>query len=327
MRLPETAFTAKGRLLAFKKILITGDNGFVGGYLKNILSANNECYSLADPEGRIDLTEASRISAFFAAAPVFDAVVHLAAHGSVAESFLNPRRTYEVNFGGTYNIIDSLVKSGFRGRFLYVSSGDVYGLVDEDSLPVREACRLLPRSPYAVSKVASEALCFQRHAVEGLDVVIARPFNHIGAGQDERYSVAGFAKQIAEIKAGLRPPLITAGDMGVTRDFLDVRDVAAAYAGLLDLSGGSGYEVHNICSGTETPLAFVISEMLDIAGVSATIETDPSRLRPGEQKRMRGSNEKIKNAVGWKAEIPLRQSLSDIIVFWEKKIAPGRNVA
>ena len=116
-------------------------------------------------------------------------------------------------------------------------------------MPIRETQPLRPRNPYAVSKVAAEALCYQWSQTGPFEVVMARPFNHIGPGQSERFAISDFAKQIAEIKLGRRPPKLAAGDIDVTRDFTDVRDVVRAYLLLLD-KGRSG-EAYNVCSGIE----------------------------------------------------------------------------
>lgn len=166
-----------------------------------------------------------------------DAVIHLAAQSFVPRSFADPLETFHINFCGTYNVLTALKSCGFCGRFLYVGTGDIYGAVERSSLPITEKYLPKPRNPYAVSKLAAEALCFQWSQTEDLDIVMVRPFNHIGPGQDPHFVVSALAKQLAEVKKGLRPPVIEAGDLDVTRDFTDVRDVVAAYKLLLDRGG------------------------------------------------------------------------------------------
>src|SRR5437867_674679 len=211
------------------KLLLTGSDGFVGSFLK----CHGSCVPLADEDGNVDLRDANRLRRAVAhIAP--DAVIHLAAQSFVPESFAHPRETYEINFFGTLNLLDALKAAGFTGRLLFVGSGDCYGVVAPAELPIDEAQPLRPRSPYAVSEAAAEALCYQWSQSEPFAIVMTRSFNHIGPGQSERFVVSDFARQLVEIRKGLRSPLIRTGDIDVTRDFTDVRDVVQAYLLLLE---------------------------------------------------------------------------------------------
>ncbi len=231
------------------------------------------------------------------------------------DSFADPARTFEVNLFGTLNLLSALKAFGFAGRMVYVSSGDVYGMVEEDCLPIREDLFPRPRNPYAVSKLAAEALCYQWSVTEGLDVVIARPFNHIGPGQSERFAVSGFAKQVAEIAAGRRPAEIEAGDLDVTRDFCDVRDVIAAY-GCLFASGRRG-AVYNVASGVERTLRDILKSLQDMAGVTAAVVPAAARFRPAEQRRVCASVARIKQDTGWSPAVPFDESLRTVLRHWE----------
>lgn len=155
-------------------------------------------------------------------------MVSLAAITTLRESFEDQRSTYDTNFTGTLNLLMALKDSNFSGQLLFVSSSEVYGLINAGDLPVSEALSPKPLSPYAVAKMASEALRYQWSRYERFKIVIARPFNHIGPGQSERFAIADFARQIAKIKLGLEPPVNTVGDIDTTRDFTDVRDIADA---------------------------------------------------------------------------------------------------
>lgn len=243
-----------------------------------------------------------------------EAVVHLAAITFVPESFARPHETYEVNLHGTINLLDSLSKLGFRGAFLYVSSGDVYGAVPAAALPITEQHLPKPRNPYAASKVAAEAYCYQLSQTSAMRVLIARPFNHIGPGQSERFVLPAMAKQILEIKRNRQPPMIEAGNLDVTRDFSDVRDVVKAYVALLE-NGASG-EAYNVCSGIERHVGEVLRQMLVIAGVSATLNVDKGKIRPNEQTRHYGSNHKLRERTGWQPQVPFEQSLRDLLHSW-----------
>lgn len=294
------------------QVLATGLSGFVGFHLRQQVPAVDLLY-----EGRpADLRNRDEVRAAVAAAKP-EAVVHLAAQSSVQASFADPVRTCEVNFLGTLHLLLALKEAGFRGRMLYVSSADCYGAVGDAELPVTEAQPLKPLNPYAVSKAAAEALCYQWSRLEAFEIVIARPFNHIGPGQSTHFAVASFARQIAACRKRRGQPRLVVGDIGVTRDFTDVRDVVRAYVALLER--GTNGEAYNVCSGVERPLRDVIGAMLAASGVEMQIEVDPQRLRGIEQRRMRGSFAKLQGATGWQPAIPFEQTLVDTLDHWDKE--------
>jgi len=273
---------------------------------------------LADKDGGVDIRDAGRLRRAIAEiAP--DSVIHLAAQSFVPASFADPLETYNVNFLGTLNILEALKASGFKGRFLFVGSGETYGVVGEGDLPVDETRALRPRSPYAVSKVAAEALCYQWSQCEDFEIVMTRSFNHIGPGQSDRFVVSDFARQVVEIRKGLRKPLIITGDIDVSRDFTDVRDVVRAY--LLLLERGTNGEAYNVCSGEEHFIRDILGRLQDFAGVEAAVERDPSRLRRAELRRMRGSARKLEGDTGWRREFALTRSLQDVLQDWESKLS------
>ncbi len=295
-------------------ILLTGASGFVGAFVQRQIS----CIPFDDVAHPVDLRDAGRVRLVIDQVRP-DAVIHLAAQSFVPASFENPRETYEINFLGTLNLLVALKESGFRGRMLFVGSGDTYGLVPEARLPLTEDLPLRPRSPYAVSKVAAEALCYQWSQTEGFAMVMTRSFNHIGPGQSERFVVSDFAKQVIEIKKGRRGAVLSVGDIDVTRDFTDVRDAASAYALLLE-RGGNG-EIYNVCSGVERSVRSILVRLLELANVDARIEQDPARLRIGEQRRFRGSHDKLRRDTGWEPAISIDQSLRDILQNWEERLS------
>ncbi|MBZ0096878.1 MAG: GDP-mannose 4,6-dehydratase [Sulfuricella sp.] len=304
-----------------KKLLITGGTGFVGSFIHTSLanSANPYGLELVPPQAMELRDPESVAKACTEAQPDF--VIHLAAQSFVPQSFANPHETFEINFFGTLNLLQALKQSDFKGQLLFVGSGDMYGLVNPESLPVTESFPLKPRNPYAVSKVAAEALCYQWSQTEGMNIVMARPFNHIGPGQSERFVVSDFARQIVEIKLGRREAEISVGDIDVTRDFTDVRDVVRAYLTLL-LEGKSG-EAYNVCSGKENSIREILEQLMALAGVQASIKQDSARFRPAEQRRIYGSCDKLRGVSGWQPEIKLEQSLVDNLNYWEWKLKHG----
>jgi GDP-4-dehydro-6-deoxy-D-mannose reductase len=300
------------------RLLVTGIHGFVGRIVAESALSHSQAnaWNIVDVPAQFDLRDADETRRLVAAARP-EAVIHLAAQSAVPESFNDPEDTLRVNLVGTLHLLEALRASRFAGRLLYVGTGDIYGLVPEDELPIRESRMPRPRNPYAVSKLAAEALCWQWHVTDGLDVVIARPFNHIGPGQSDRFAVSAFARQVAEVRLHRRPSVIHVGNLDTTRDFTDVRDVVAAYFSLLE-RGETG-EIYNVCSGVEYSMRSVLDELLRIAGIQARIELDPTRLRQTEQRRMCGDLTKIRAATGWAPKVPLRDSLRDALIHWERE--------
>jgi GDP-4-dehydro-6-deoxy-D-mannose reductase len=299
-----------------KRLLVTGQQGFVGTTLSRMVGVERQVagWSVIDMPGNVDLRDAAATSAMVgSAAP--DAVLHLAAQSWVPDAVRDPAATLQINLFGTLNVLQALKQCAFRGRMIYVSTGDIYGVVPEESLPVAETRLPAPRNAYSVSKLAAEALCYQWTATEGMDIVLARPFNHIGWGQSDRFVLSNFARQIVEIGQGRRKPAVAVGDIDVTRDFTDVRDVVHAYFALF-ASGASG-QVYNVCSGRDRSIRSLLDRMAELAGVAITIEQDHARLRKAEQRRVCGDPAKIGRATGWVADTPLDESLAAMLRYWE----------
>lgn len=300
------------------RVLITGDQGFVGTHA---LAQMPGAFGLSNLDPHIDIRDKAALVACLRFNPP-EAVLHLAALSFVPDSFKAPQSTYEVNFLGTLRLLEALTETGFKGRFLFVSSGDAYGMVAAESLPVRETLPLRPRNPYAVSKVAAEALCYQWSQTGPFEVVMARPFNHIGAGQAPTFAISDFARQIAEISAGLRPPVLEVGNIDVTRDFTDVKDVLKAYE--LLLSKGRNGEVYNVCSGVERSVRSLVERLLELAGVEADILNDPTRFRPSDQPRVCGDHGKLSMHTDWQPEVSMDDALLNLYRYWENEIGNSK---
>lgn len=296
------------------RLLVSGVAGFVG---RHALARWPQATGLTNNAGEIDIRDKAALLRHFSN-ELPETVLHLAALSFVPDSFKAPETTFEVNFLGTLRLLEALAESGFKGRFLFVSTGDAYGMVPVESLPILETRPLRPRSPYAVSKAAAEALCFQWSQTGPFEVIMARPFNHIGVGQATTFAISDFARQIAEIAAGKQAPVLNTGDIDVTRDFTDVGDVLHAYD--LLLKKGHNGEVYNVCSGAERSVRSLIERLLELSGVKAEIVKDPSRFRPSEQPRVRGSHEKLTQHTGWQPEIPIDETLLNLYRYWEHEI-------
>lgn len=298
------------------RVLITGDTGFVG---QHVLASWSGAVGLSTLAPQLDIRDkAELLACLHGFRP--SAVLHLAALSFVPDSFRSPEATFEVNFLGTLRLLEALAETGFKGRFVFVGSADAYGLVPAGSLPIKEDHPLRPRNPYAVSKAAAEALCFQWSQTGPFEVMMARPFNHLGAGQAPTFSISSFAQQIAEIAAGRRPPTLSVGDLEVTRDFVDVADVVSAYR--LILAHGQNGEIYNVCSGLERPLRTLLESLLSLSGVSAELVRDPARCRPFEQARVCGSPKKLSDHTGWQPRVPMDQTLAAIYRYWTQAGSP-----
>ena len=293
-------------------LLVTGLTGFVGSYLAGRPGATDLCLRDHPADLRVPAQVAEAVDAIRP-----DAVIHLAGQSSVAASVEDPAGTYRVNFDGTLHLLQALKTCGFRGRMLYIGSGDVYGSVAQESLPVTESAPLRPRNPYAVSKIAAEALCYQWSQAGPFEIVMTRPFNHVGPRQNPQFAVSDFARQIAAGRRGRGPGRLVVGDIDTTRDFTDVRDIVRAYE-LLLLHGRNG-EAYNVCSGVERSMRDVITAMLAAAGIDLPVEVDPQRLRKIEQRRMLGSFAKLRADTGWQPSIPFEQTLADTLTYWDQK--------
>ncbi|NDJ84509.1 MAG: GDP-mannose 4,6-dehydratase [Chloroflexi bacterium] len=308
------------------KALVTGATGFVGPYLAGALHAYDEIElhgtCLEDPMSLPDdivghFTELHQIN-IEEDAPVLhliqklkpDWVFHLAAQSHVGSSFRSPWPTLHTNIRGTLNILDSM-RSLPSSRLLFVSSAEVYGPVGPDDLPLRETHALNPGNPYSVSKAAAELLVRQYHMSYGVDAIIARPFNHIGPGQSERFALADFANQIARIEQGLQPPLLKVGNLAAARDMTDVRDIVRAYVQLL--IHGEGGQVYNICRGEGFVLQALVEKLIALSPQKIEIETEQDRLRPLDVPRVVGDASKLQQLTGWQVEIPLDATLRDIL--------------
>lgn len=313
------------------RILVTGVTGFVGQHLVQawrqqfptaeiwgVLQEETHLKTPLHGHVTLDLAEETAVQRI-AQDCAFDWIVHLAAQSFVPESFAHPQETWKVNLWGTFHLLEGLRQGQFQGRLLFVGSGGEYGKVEEDELPVREHYPLRPLDPYTASKAAAEMLCSQYRHTAPFDIVLARSFNHIGPGQSPQFVVANFARQVARIDLGQQEPILTVGNIEVTRDFLDVRDVVDAYRCLLE-RGQSG-EAYNVCSGREVRLSEVIATLVGCASRSIEVQVDPTRLRPTDAPRVWGSHEKLTAHTGWLPQREISTTLREVFTYWKGELA------
>jgi GDP-4-dehydro-6-deoxy-D-mannose reductase len=256
---------------------------------------------------------------FSAARPSY--IFHLAAQASVPASWEDPWNTLANNIKGQLNVLLAAVAMGTCPRILVVGSADEYGIVAPEELPIRENNALRPTSPYAVSKVAQDMLGYQYYASHKLPVVRVRPFNHIGPGQSPAFVTSDFARQIAEAEVGLRAPVLRVGDLTARRDFSDVHDIVRGYH--LALSEGEAGEVYNLGAERSYSIRDVLDRLVGRSTIPLQLEVDATRLRPVDIPEIVSDCSKFRARTGWRAEIPLEQSLQEILEYWRKQIQPG----
>jgi GDP-4-dehydro-6-deoxy-D-mannose reductase len=317
-----------------KKTLITGATGFAGAHLIRHLLKKNEHVifgtyledSSLDRFGelnnkiqleKIDLQETEKVAKLIEKIKP-DIVYHLAAFTSTSLSFGSPAEVITNNVSSQANILEALRKLGLKTKILIVSSGDIYGKVRKEDLPIDEETPLNPTNPYSVSKITQDFLALQYFLAYGLNIVRVRPFNHIGPGQSPNFAIPAFSKKIAEIEKGKIKPILKVGNLESRKDFTSVLDVVKAYDLILD-KGVPG-EVYNIGSGKSYKIGDVLNKLLSFSKLPITVETDKSLLRPVDDAEFICDYSKLNKATGWKPEVSIDEMLLKTLDYWRNII-------
>lgn len=301
-------------------ILVTGAAGFVGVHLLAALRARWPAALLHTQ--RLDVTDRDAVfAAIRHAAPTH--CVHLAAISAIGDARNEPELAWRVNLGGTLNVAAAMLTEAPRGHLLFVSSADAYGGTFRAVRHVDEDAALAPLNTYAATKAAAD-LALGAMAAEGLRVIRLRAFNHTGPGQRPDFAVAAFARQIARIERGLQPPVLRVGALDPERDFLDVRDVAAAYVAAIarseEIAPGT---ILNIASGKARRIGDVLDGLLARTTARITVETDVTRLRPSDIPHAAGHPAKAQKALAWRPQITWEQTLADVMEDWRERSRQG----
>jgi GDP-4-dehydro-6-deoxy-D-mannose reductase len=319
------------------RLLITGITGFVGSHMAEYALAQgaevigsarwrSRTENIEHLRGKIqlvecDLRDTSSVRRLLAVSRATH-IIHLAAQSFVGASWHTPLETLSTNTTGQLNLLEGIRELPTAPRFLVIGTSEEYGLVYPDEIPIAETNQLRPLSPYAVSKVAQDLMGFQYFKSYGLPIIRSRAFNHEGPRRGDVFVTSNFAKQIVEIEAGLRKPVMFVGDLKPRRDYSDVRDIVRGYWILLDR--GEPGEVYNLCSGRSWTIQQVLDFYLREARVKdIRVETDPARMRPSDVMILEGDPSKIAQ-LGWKVEIPFEQTLTDLLGYWRQNISTSR---
>ncbi len=317
------------------KILITGITGFAGSHLADFLLEEQpqaELHGLyrwrsrreniGQLEGRVALQECDIRDATATREVIEelrpDYIFHLAAQSFVPTSWKAPQESLSTNLLGQLNIFEAVRKAGLDSRIQVAGSSEEYGMVEPHEIPITEDQPLRPLSPYAVSKVAQDALAYQYFMSFGMKTIRTRGFNHTGPRRPSVFVCSDFARQVVEIEQGLREPVIRVGNLEARRDFTDVRDTVRAY--WLALSKGEPGEVYNVATGTSWAMSEVLDKLVELAGVEVKIETDTARLRPSDVPRLEGDATRLREATGWEPRIPFEQTLGDLLEYWRSHL-------
>jgi GDP-4-dehydro-6-deoxy-D-mannose reductase len=261
-----------------------------------------------------DITDKSSVdSALHLVQP--NAIVHLAARASGADS--DSSGVFSTNVGGSRNVLQSASSLSNCSRVVMVSSGYVYGSSAPDH-PSKETDALATPGKfgcYTDSKAAMEELCANFSGI----AIVARPFSHTGPGQVPSFAIPGFAKQIAEIEAGVLAPVVHVGNLEALRDMLHVKDVVRAYSALL--KAGVPGETYNVSTGKPVSVRSMLEVLCTRSTVHVRIEQDPARLRPADIACSSGSPQKIRDTVGWRAHSSTEDALVDTLSYWREVVS------
>ena len=311
------------------RALVTGASGFVGQYLvRHLLDAGDEviaCHNttevtdktpllISHPENKfvskhaqwqpIDIGNSASVREVFAQVRP-EVIYHLAGIAFVPEAEENFERALAINVGGTQAIYQACAQLSLDATILLVSSAEVYGRILPQELPVSETVALRPSNNYSLTKVMAEFVATRYSHIHS---VIARPFNHIGPGQNERFVAPNFARQLAEISRGEAKPVMRVGNLDSLRDFTDVRDIVRAYR----LAAVKGKGIYNLGSGRAVSVETVLKTLIEVSGLNVTLESDPYRMRASEVPEVRADITKALRDLSWKPELGLRETLDAV---------------
>ena len=304
--------------------LVTGATGFAGSHLVEHLLESQVplaawSHGLPPPSEdgaiqwrQVDLLDRAAVSEAIRALPPA-VIYHCAGLPHVAESWRHADRALQVNAMGTHHLLEAVREWSPGTRTIVIGSALVYrpatrALSEEDPAG--------PSDPYGVSKLAQEMLALKATT----PVVLARPFNHIGPRQAPAFVTSSFARQIAEIEAGLAEPRLKVGNLEARRDMTDVRDTVRGYEALA--RAGTAGRAYNVCSGTAYRIGDLLEQLLRLARVPITVEPDPARLRPSDNPVVLGDPSRIATETGWRASIPIERSLGDLLEWWRTQVPP-----
>jgi GDP-4-dehydro-6-deoxy-D-mannose reductase len=298
------------------RVFITGAIGFVGGWLQAELRQNGHTVVPAPGPEELDITDRDGLARWLdqSSGPP-EAVIHLAGMAFAPDAKNDPTEAFRVNVGGTVALFEALRLVGINPAVLVTGSSEVYGLPRPQDLPLSETAPLAPSHPYAMSKIAQEAVAIEASARYGFPVVVTRSFNHTGPGQRPVFVVPAMARRVVAMQRG-EAECVPAGNVDIRRDLTDVRDVVRAYRLLLERTADSLVPtpcVVNVASGEAVSVRSIIEQLCELTGVPPRIELDESLVRADDPVEICGDARLLTELTGWRPEIPLRRTLTDVL--------------
>jgi GDP-4-dehydro-6-deoxy-D-mannose reductase len=316
------------------RILVTGAAGFAGSHLLDALDTDPDVEVVAwrrpgepVPAGRsedgfvtLDLRDREAVRrAIVEARPAI--IYHLAGAAHVGAAWTRTADTLAVNALGTHHVLDACRRAGLEPRVFIPSSAYVY---EPSDAAIGEDAAVRPNSPYGLSKLAQEMVGLKAFEEDGIPVVVARAFNHVGPRQDPSFSTSSFARQIATIEAGRAEPVMYVGNLSARRDLTDVRDTIRAYRLIVERGVPGG--IYNVCSGVARPVSDVLNGLLAAARVPIEVRVDQARLRPHDMPLVLGDCTRVRDEIGWTPRVPFEQTLVDVLDYWRGTVARSRIV-
>ena len=315
------------------RVLITGARGFVGQHVVKvlreascdnieILATTNElgAGSSTEPSEILDVTDEPAVRRIIARHQPTH-VIHLAGLAAPAAAAFDRQGAWRLHVGGAINVAQAILDEAPHCCLLHVGSALIYGDSAKAGLPLDETTLPAPIDDYAATKAAAD-LAMGAFSHRGLHVIRLRPFNHTGPGQTEAFVIPAFAAQIARIESGLSPPVIRTGNLDPERDFLDVRDVANAYAlTVLKSKTIEPNAIFNIASGVPRRVGDVLEWFLRHTTKKITVEQDTSRLRRSDLPRIVGNAARVRQVLGWAPEKAFDETLQDVLSDWRLRVS------
>jgi len=311
--------------------LVTGATGFAGSHLvEHLLQFHPAVAAWEGPGGTpiavddprvvwqaVDVLDREAVAAALAELRP-SAVYHCAGSAHAGDSWSEPVRPLRINVLGTHHVLEGVARAGLACPVLVTGSALVYR---RSNSMMTETHPIGPATPYGVSKLAQEMLAGHDEVTR---VFVARPFNHAGPRQSPTFATSGFARQIAEIEAGRRDPVLQVGNLDARRDITDVRDTVRAYR--LIVTRGTARRPYNVCSGKAYRVGDLLDALVALSPRAIAVEVDSSRFRPSDNPLLLGDGSRIAAETGWSPEIPIERTLQDLLDYWRREVsraAPG----
>lgn len=307
---------------------VIGAAGFVGPYLideiynelsKDIIATKLPHEELSTNKAKpmnLDILNIEHLSQFIKDNQP-DYIFHLAAQSSVALSWKNPTLTIDINIKGIVNLLDAIKKiNDYHPKILIIGSGEEYGLIEKNKVPIKEEYVLKPGNIYAATKACQNMIATIYAKAYNMNIVMTRSFNHFGPRQAPSFVVADFCKQVADIENGKQEPKIIVGNLSSKRDFTDVRDVVCAYVKLIN--NGKPGETYNVGSGKSYNIEYILKEIIKRSTKKISIEIDKNKFRPIDIPIIEADIEKLRTDTGWEPKISISKTIEDTLNYWRK---------